>query len=299
MTRTSMTARIAIAAACCIRLLTPASASALTPEQIRRAYLDLMLSRAAYDLSIKQVDGDWRQLDTFDDRLGLKAAAYERRGANGSREIVVAFAGTDDFGDVLADIRQGKPWYEISLGSWLTHRKFEQAVAFAERYVRIKDKDGNCSVRVVGHSLGGALAQYVSARLGILARVFNSSALASKTHDIPAILRSVPARQIEQYFLSDDPVHEWTAKLPGAHQLGTPYELERPAGLDTGNFGGRLLANHSIEALSLAMEAAYLKAARGANASSDRDGVDLGAGDILHLPSDLQDKRSSILRNAR
>jgi hypothetical protein len=149
----------------------------------------------------------WRLIsDSGSDPNSLQAAAYERTLPNGRREVVISFAGSRLWSqDWIIDINQGTG--EAWPLSFLTNRRFDQALKFAETYVKQKDKDPNTSIWIVGHSLGGALAQYVSMELGLRATVFDSSALYTKKNDINISLRSGVSRQITHFYLADDPVH--------------------------------------------------------------------------------------------
>ena len=169
------------------------SVNDLSPDELRKAIEDAKLSLAAYHLS-KTVD-DWRRIsDSGSDPNGLQAAAYERILANGKREVVISFAGSrrSSQADWIIDINQGTGWGWPA--GWLTNQRFDQALKFAERYVKEKDKDPNTTIWIVGHSLGGALAQYVSMELGLRATVFDSSALYTKKNDINVSLRTAVSR---------------------------------------------------------------------------------------------------------
>lgn len=114
---------------------------------------------------------------------GLKYAIYERVGPDGKRDRVVVFAGTDlelfsfetskDF--LFANITQYLDFWPTFLRSrsWQYH----QARELMAKEMALADKDPNLRVSVAGHSLGGGLAQYVSAIFGIKAVVVNSAGL--------------------------------------------------------------------------------------------------------------------------
>jgi hypothetical protein len=141
-----------------------------------------------------------------------------------------------------------------------TDVRFHQALAFAEKYVREKDKDPDTTVRVVGHSLGGLLAQYVALKLGVRAEVFDSAALMLKKSDIPSSLRNGGARQIMQFFLSDDPVHPLALFWFFAHDYGIQYKIPLAPGLGPKERG------HSLEGLIKSLQYALNSSAVGTSA---------------------------------
>jgi pimeloyl-ACP methyl ester carboxylesterase len=261
------------------------SSSGLTPQLLQQAIEAAQLSLAVYDLSKKMVQGGWSQIEsTLPDPDGLQAAAYERKLANGKRELVIAFAGTRVAGglnpaDAVVDVNQGS-----GLGGpvfdFLTYQRFHEALNFAETYVKQKDKDPNTTITIVGHSLGGLLAQYVGVRLGVRAIVFDASALFTKNSDlekndwlkaldfsakfygwgiplgeelalaVAANLgrRNTVSRQITHFFLRDDPVHEPTLLIPGARDFGFQVRIDPKPDLPPTESG------HSMEGMIASLE---------------------------------------------
>ena len=102
---------------------------------------------------------------------GYKAQLYKRTN-HGHVEFVYAFAGTDDWSDVVDDIDQyygGSP------------NQYKMAVANAEILSSIlKEKYGNnVDFTFVGHSLGGGEAAAASMATGFDAITFNPAAVTS------------------------------------------------------------------------------------------------------------------------
>lgn len=84
---------------------------------------------------------------------GFQAAAYAFKG-----RLAVAFRGTTGVGDGLTD---------LALGMGMNSEYYEQAEEFVK-------KQGGGNIVLVGHSLGGAIAQVVGNRLGLPIVTFNA-----------------------------------------------------------------------------------------------------------------------------
>jgi len=125
--------------------------------------MDLALcANAVYSRDVIKV-GPWRRIGEpyGDNSFGFYASAYLHE--NG-RELVVAFRGTDDLADAIADVT-------IFLG------KYPNQAIHAERALKdILSKHRNIkSVHLTGHSLGGGLAS-----------------LMANAHDLPAVTFNAP-----------------------------------------------------------------------------------------------------------
>ena len=106
----------------------------------------------------------WRQIDVRrDSTCGFYAAVYQK----GNR-TVLAFRGTEGMGD--AKDRHTDEANALGLAT----RQYRQAGAYA-RDMKLKYGD---SLVLIGHSLGGGLAQYASAQTGLETITFNTAAVA-------------------------------------------------------------------------------------------------------------------------
>jgi hypothetical protein len=134
------------------------------------------LSEAVYDPN-KKTTGDWTRLS--DDELraadidpgrlinedsGLKSDLYK----NSKGEVVLAYAGTENWTDVWVDAKQ-------ALG--FETDQYKQAAELAEKAI---DAFGD-KLSFTGHSLGGALATQAAAITGLLAVVYNPAGLHDNT----------------------------------------------------------------------------------------------------------------------
>ncbi len=121
------------------------------------------------------------------ERSGFYAAAF--RYDDGT--IAIAFRGTNDWRDGLVD---------VLMGFGVRHQQFRDADAFyAEVLARFK-KD---KVIVVGHSLGGSLAQYIASKHRTMAVTFDPFGVAALVNE------SVPApvvNKIVNFAMDYDPI---------------------------------------------------------------------------------------------
>ncbi len=142
---------------------------------------------------------------------GFYAAAY----TNG-QEIVIAFCGTDDFGDVVTDVQNfmgTKP------------EQYQEAMAFVQKV--LDDAPPGVKITLTGHSLGGGLASYAALKFNKEAVVFNAAGLGKWLRD------DIPQENIERreqslvrnIDLKGDPV----SALGG--QVGRVYQLNLPPGM--------------------------------------------------------------------
>ena len=89
---------------------------------------------------------------------GLQAAVFTK-----GQKTVVAFKGTSNMSDVVADLK---------LGTGMNTSYFSEAEEFTQRYANVPD------LVVTGHSLGGAIAQTVGNRRRIPFVTFNAPGVA-------------------------------------------------------------------------------------------------------------------------
>lgn len=91
---------------------------------------------------------------------GFAAVAYKNTLTN---EIVIAYRGTDSPLDIL-----------ISDGQIAFNLTPQQASAAVNFYEKVLAENEDCSISITGHSLGGALAQYVASLKHVPATTFNA-----------------------------------------------------------------------------------------------------------------------------
>lgn len=186
---------------------------------------------------------------------GFQGAAYFNPTTG---ELVIAFAGTDSPGDV---------WNDLQIGLSLIPSQFDSAKEFYDAAVAAVPS--HSSITVTGHSLGGALAQLVSASRSQEgstnppeAVTFNAPGVQSIAADNPG-MNIAPNRDypnitnISNYW---DPVSKWDSPL-GSSQRTPGGEMDPWAGpflfvpfalgtaLGYGQLGRFLLGQHSISAV--------------------------------------------------
>ena len=126
------------------------------------------LASASYDFNKKSV-GDWDLIETEGDNLqvnGLQFGVYKNKNSN---ETVIAFRGTElpSVVDILNDF-QG-PLYGLNTPQFkIAYKKVADLISSG------KLPDIN-NIKLVGHSLGGGLAQAVGATFGLETYAFNSA----------------------------------------------------------------------------------------------------------------------------
>ena len=103
---------------------------------------------------------------------GFAAVAYKN---NLTNEIVIAYRGTDSPLDIL-----------ISDGQIAFNLKPQQASAAVNFYEKVLAENEDCSISITGHSLGGALAQYVASLKHVPATTFNAPGMLNLLNKLDA-----------------------------------------------------------------------------------------------------------------
>lgn len=107
----------------------------------------------------KDVLGDWKIINVASEPSGLFAVALYNSERN---QEIIAFRGTESLADVEAD-------FEFAVLNKLP-KQFEDALNFYER-----SAGGGQEILLTGHSLGGAIACYISLLTGERAELFNAA----------------------------------------------------------------------------------------------------------------------------
>ncbi|HEY6182745.1 MAG TPA: hypothetical protein VIW67_10890 [Terriglobales bacterium] len=251
------------------------------------------MAQAVYQLP-ERVDGGWQRLSYQSDPDGFKAAAYQRIALDGKKEIRIVFAGTDDFEDLKTDVNQGS-WLPTGVFDRIAEQQFVRAQAFASRYAHLAQTDADISdLKFVGHSLGGALAQFASATLDVPATVFNSSALLKMEDHLSSKQKSSADKLVTQFVLEGDPIQPGTRFFGGA-QHGVEYLIKAAPGLDvdkaTSAFGTAVV-RHGMEGVVLSLNDAITRSKEPPQASS------LGVDKIAALRDELVSQRVAVPREA-
>lgn len=193
-----------------------------SPAQAEMRELEMaQLSDHAY--SSEGAPKGWERIHTVESHIGLSWTLFERHSVHGRVERVLAFRGTEGLKDMVTNLLQ--PAAPVL--------QYQEALVDAKRIIENTDKRANYSLVVTGHSLGGALAQYVSFHTGVPAVVFNSAPVgfaSRKTFcldcgEIDNTRSKLAQTNITNVWVEGDPVHglhQWT--IPGK-QLGRQYML--------------------------------------------------------------------------
>ena len=137
----------------------------------------------------------------LDPKSGFKAAMYQSAFERPPK-LVIAYAGTEDKKDIMADLRQG-------IG--LKDKQYNQAMRLAKTVVKNIDKD---EIDVTGHSLGGGLASAATVVAGTKGYTFNAAGLHANTVKRPPYGVSRTAMQeqgdlIDAYRSTSDPLNNF------------------------------------------------------------------------------------------
>jgi hypothetical protein len=135
----------------------------------------------------------------LDAKTGFKAAIYQSSFEQDPK-LVIAYAGTEDKKDIMADLRQGVGMRE---------GQYDRAMSLATSVVNSVGKD---MVETTGHSLGGGLASAATAVTGAKSYTFNAAGLHINTIRRPpyAVSRAAMKEQgalIDAYRSTADPLN--------------------------------------------------------------------------------------------
>ncbi|HEX8659183.1 MAG TPA: type VI secretion system tube protein TssD [Hymenobacter sp.] len=139
------------------------------------------------------------QAALLDPKSGFKAALYlssfER-----PPKLIIAYAGTEDKKDIIADLQQG---------TGLKNEQYNRAMKLADAVLDKVDKD---EIETTGHSLGGGLASAATVVTGVKGYTFNAAGLHANTVKRPPYGVSRTAMQeqgalIDAYRSTSDPLN--------------------------------------------------------------------------------------------
>lgn len=125
---------------------------------------------------------------------GLQYGIYQREMENGDLEYVLAFAGTNDFNDILQDISQ-------LLGTGAVPQ-YGNAVSAGRQFASLYE---GYEKTIVGHSLGGGLATAASLATGVPAITFNPAAMTELTENQLGI-QNIISTKVTNYIVAGEPL---------------------------------------------------------------------------------------------
>ena len=205
-----------------------ARTESVSSDTIRRyrtgdaAYRYALIAQAAYDFGKGAVDWDsdgkpdWVIGHVRESYSGFAAAAYRPLHPEnaGGVELIIAYRGTDDLRD----------WVAANLPALILPLDVQvpAATRFARRAIKKYQIDAS-KVVVVGHSLGGRLAQLVAAQYGLKAYTFNA-AVPKDLLPFTDVLK--PKAPIVSIVSAADIVNPATELLGRSRDLGEVFKFE-------------------------------------------------------------------------
>lgn len=192
----------------------------------KKLHTDLMiLAGHTYKNGSFNIPANWQEVTSFSTNNGFQATVYKNE-----NNIVISYRGSDTAIDFFGSDRQ------MYFGELPSQYKNANEV-----YQQVKKAYPNFNITVTGHSLGGSLAQLVSAQNGCQAVTFN----AYGTRDIlnNAGIYNIKELNIINYGNINDPVFNLSStKQPGRnfltntelnpdkiYEVGYQYNVHQPA----------------------------------------------------------------------
>lgn len=158
----------------------------------------------------------------LDPQSGFKAALY-KSSFEQPPKLVLAFAGTEDKKDILADLRQG-------MG--LKETQYNEAMDVAKALVK---QVGRRAVETTGHSLGGGLASAATVVADIKGYTFNAAGLHAATvrrapYEVSKAAMREQAQLLDAYRSTADPLNnaQKAALLTRGVVLPKALGIDRP-----------------------------------------------------------------------
>jgi hypothetical protein len=154
----------------------------------------------------------------------LKIGVFSKADAQGGTTYYLSFVGTQ-FGRRIATVKS-----DLAQGIGIEDSAFQEADAVVKAFV---DKYGKDSVHVIGHSLGGALAQWAGIRNGVPVTAFNSAGLHINLRNQLGAHRIDEAR-VEHFNTARDPLSQVgegrRSPLDASSQVGQRYLIPNSKG---------------------------------------------------------------------
>lgn len=207
-------------------------------------------------------DGGWEISRTIAHDSGLQATVYIHRASN---RKVLAFQGTDvkDWRDIRTDVAN-------ALG--VLTAQYQAAAMIARQEKTVPESDVFFRLILVGHSLGGGMAQYAAGMTGVDAVTFNPAAVASTATALMKLRGGENGHRVRNYCYVGDPltmvVNPATTPRGAFPQLSPDDSALRRIGLSVQVFGtsrlyGAILyvreqeprASHAVTAIISVMDA--------------------------------------------
>ena len=181
----------------------------------------VMLSKLAYE-SEKEEHGGWQEIfipdiefvykESSENKSVLKQAKIFQKG----KEIVISFKGT-----TLSTVDDLKSDLLITISK--NPERFKKAVEFVEKirhHFRRQSRTHFCCTQptkfiVTGHSLGGAIAEWVSLRMGIEAYTFDSPGL-------PEIKNVLKTKNCYNFLISPNLINSYHAHFGCLYRIRAP-----------------------------------------------------------------------------
>lgn len=206
--------------------------AAIAASIVGKAMLDrARLSDAVYEVG--KTPAGWKFLEGGEKDSGFKWGVYERTLDDGSKERVLAIAGTDlGFGSKREVVDTTRDFWTDATQALkdpdgLPPTQYTEALTETLRQMQQAQKDG-VPLSITGHSLGGGLAQYASLMTGTPATVFNSAPLGPSTR--AQLPRDVDDSLITNVRTEGDLVSEGAQHVRNGKQYGEQVVIKPQPG---------------------------------------------------------------------
>ena len=153
-------------------------------------------------------DSNWKVLKVSkDEATGYYGAAYLNEATG---EIVVAYRGTQELGDVIPDIQ---------IGVSNVPNQYDAAKQFYDEIADLAQGLGSPQPTITGHSLGGALGQLVGASTGTTTYTYNAPGVKGILENHPEMAGDGNYSNISNYNAQYDVISEFGTQIGNIHEL--------------------------------------------------------------------------------